>query len=281
MPENQIPTHGEPFNEVVEVTPSLAGDWLNRSDGNRSINWEYVAQLARDVKIGRFQCTHQGIAFDIEGRLIDGQHRLWAIVDADVPARLRVFYNEAPENIVNIDANRPRQAAQRITMQGVMGTVRNDELATLRTMLAGIGLVFRRRTIHEEMSYLKVYRHPLHFALTALPRSAQTAGVATALSWAVIARAWHSAPVETLIRFGEVLRTGVGGYEEEQPILLLWKALAGTRTRGGTREARQRRYGLIQRALAAYLDNERLSVLRPATAELFLLPGEHLINDAG
>ena len=66
---------GQPYNEVVDITPSLAASWLDKNEHNRPVNWNYVAQLARDMKTGRFTCTHQGIAFDTQGHLIDGQHR--------------------------------------------------------------------------------------------------------------------------------------------------------------------------------------------------------------
>jgi hypothetical protein len=35
--------------------------------------------------------THQGIAFDTQGVLVDGQHRLAAIIEADRPVELTVF----------------------------------------------------------------------------------------------------------------------------------------------------------------------------------------------
>jgi len=53
------PLHNrEPHNEIVEITPSLAAAWLDKNESNRPINWSYVSQLARDIKAGRFACTH-------------------------------------------------------------------------------------------------------------------------------------------------------------------------------------------------------------------------------
>ena len=43
----------------------------------------YDPWIARDMKAGHWRLTHQGIAFDPAGVLIDGQHRLWAIVESD------------------------------------------------------------------------------------------------------------------------------------------------------------------------------------------------------
>ena len=139
-PTDFVQTH-EPHNEIMEVTPAVAERWLEGNEGNRRLNWNYIAQLARDMKAGRFACTHQGLAFDIHGRLIDGQHRLWAVLEAEVTVRMRVFFNEPPENLLHIDGNCPWQMADRMTMGRTLGTVRSTELATLRAMVGGLGMV--------------------------------------------------------------------------------------------------------------------------------------------
>lgn len=263
-----------PYNEVVEVTPTLAASWLEKNENNRPINWNYVAQLARDMKAGRFACTHQGIAFDTEGRLIDGQHRLWAVLEADVPVRIRVFYNEAPENVVQIDGNCPRRAADRMSLGRELGTVRVDELATLRAMVGGISMAAKRRTVHEEMELLSKHRAAVHFAHEHLPVT-RPAGIANGMTRGVVARAWYCVTNHMfLMRFCEVLRSGMAGNHREHVIVLLRDQLIGLRNHRTTSAARLRQYALTSRALSAYLRGESLSVLRTPTYELFLLPEE-------
>jgi len=267
-------SNGQPYNEVIEVTPALAAAWLDQNENNRSINWNYVSQLSRDMKAGRFACTHQGIAFDTTGRLIDGQHRLWAVMEADQPVHIRVFRNEPPTNMVHVDGNHPRRAADRISLGGSLGTVRTDELATLRTMLGGISMANRRRTVHEEMELLQEHRAAIHFAHEALP-PCRTAGVANCMTRAVVARAWYGvADSWALTRFAEVLRTGTSSGEQEHPIVLLRNQLLDIRRQGATRAARLRQYALTSRGLLAYLRSEPLTVLRAPSYELFLLPEE-------
>jgi len=266
--------NGQPYNEIVEVTPALAAAWLDQNENNRPVNWNYVAQLARDMKAGRFPCTHQGIAFDTSGRLIDGQHRLWAVLEADIPVRIRVFRNEPPENIVHIDGNCPRRAADRITLARTLGTVRTDELATLRAMLAGIAMTTRHRTVHEEMELLDKHRSAVRFAHEHLPVT-RPAGIANGMTRAVVARAWYCVSDDwVLARFCEVLRSSISAGEQERPIVLLRDQLIELRNQGATRKARQRQYALTSRALLAYLQGEHLSILRAPTYDLFLLPEE-------
>lgn len=264
----------QPYNEIVRLTPALAAAWLEKNDNNRTINWNYVAQLARDMKAGRFRCTHQGIAFDTERRLIDGQHRLWAVMEADVTVRMRVFYNEPPENIALIDGNCPRRAADRMSLGRELGTVRSDELATLRAMLGGISMAGKRRTLHEEMELLAKHRAAVRFAHEHLPVT-RPAGIANGMTRAVIARAWYCVTNHMLLmRFCEALRSGMVVNDYEGIIVLLRDQLIALRNRKTTSQARQRQYALTSRALLAYVRGESLSVLRASACELFLLPEE-------
>lgn len=78
---------------IMEVTPEWAEKKLGElqrlvEEGtfrNRPINKTLVDSYASDMKRGRWGLSHQGIAFDEEDHLIDGQHRLWAVVKAGVP----------------------------------------------------------------------------------------------------------------------------------------------------------------------------------------------------
>lgn len=65
--------------EMVSVTPAMAREWLKSNTKNRPIRWSHVNTLRQMLERGEQVTTHQGIAFDAEGVLIDGQHRLTAL----------------------------------------------------------------------------------------------------------------------------------------------------------------------------------------------------------
>jgi hypothetical protein len=79
---------------VAEVTPAMAEKWLDRNhDRNRSVNDKRVEAMASDMRTGHWRLTHQGICFDAEGVLIDGQHRLWAVMSSGCSVRMLVVGN--------------------------------------------------------------------------------------------------------------------------------------------------------------------------------------------
>lgn len=82
--------------EVKNVTPSMAERWLKKNHPrNRPIARNRVTSFANDMREGKWELTHQGVCFDKEGRLIDGQHRLHAIVESGATVKLLVVHNSA------------------------------------------------------------------------------------------------------------------------------------------------------------------------------------------
>ncbi|MET9546552.1 hypothetical protein ABZY36_14745 [Streptomyces sp. NPDC006627] len=83
-----------PTPRLIQVTPEIAEELLSRAVVNRRLDWGQVAFLADSITRKEWQLTHQGIALDgplDTGFLLDGQHRLNAIVKAGTPVPLYVF----------------------------------------------------------------------------------------------------------------------------------------------------------------------------------------------
>lgn len=65
----------------VLVTREMAAAWLSRNfSRNRTIQNSRVARWKREMRDGLWRLSHQGIAFDRDGWLVDGQHRLTALL---------------------------------------------------------------------------------------------------------------------------------------------------------------------------------------------------------
>jgi len=65
--------------ELLYVTPEQAATWLRQNTSNRPLRLSHVNTLRQSFERGEYVQTHQGIAFDEDGVLLDGQHRLMAI----------------------------------------------------------------------------------------------------------------------------------------------------------------------------------------------------------
>lgn len=99
--------------EKIEITPELAKKWLGQNTAsNRKVSPRTVEAYAREMKAGRWHLTHQGIAFNQSGELIDGQHRLNAILEAGVPVVMYVYTGLPVEYNAPIDQGYNRRIDQ-------------------------------------------------------------------------------------------------------------------------------------------------------------------------
>lgn len=104
--------------QAVEVTPELASKWLGSNTLNRGVRQRQVDTFAGAIERGEWLLNGDAIRFDINGRLIDGQHRLLAVVKADKPIETLVVHGLAPETQETIDAGARRSFADVLKLRG-------------------------------------------------------------------------------------------------------------------------------------------------------------------
>ena len=71
--------------EVVTVTPEIAQEWATLNTRNRPVRYNKVAQFARDMAAGQWVLNGESIKIAVDGTFLDGQHRIYACIKADVP----------------------------------------------------------------------------------------------------------------------------------------------------------------------------------------------------
>lgn len=104
---------------VETITPAKANQYLKTSIGNRNISKAVVNSYAVTMKRGEWMLNGESIVFDKEGHLINGHHRLHAIIQAEVPIETFVTRGVANEAFVTFDCGRHRTIGQLIGMQQV------------------------------------------------------------------------------------------------------------------------------------------------------------------
>src|SRR5437588_1496250 len=110
-------------SRVQTITPKKAQEYLEPNTANRPLATHTVKDFAGAMRRGEWRVTHQGIAFDTAGALVDGQHRLAAIVEADVPVEITVF-TEVPDGAFDVlDTGKRRNAADVLAIEGEKSAV--------------------------------------------------------------------------------------------------------------------------------------------------------------
>lgn len=245
------------------VTPDQAMMWLDKNTHNRTVRQSVVEKYARDMKAGNWHLTHQGILFDWNDVLIDGQHRLWAIIESQSTIEMVVTYGADPTSQEFIDGGEMRQARDVLALRGEKV---NPLMVGVGKLLAKQVLQRQNPTRQETVEIYDEYKEAIHFAAKAFPRMVRGVTIAPVLT--PIARAFYSEPQPQLIRFATVLSEGMANGPEDKPAILLRNLLLERNPK------RHELYGKTERALQAFIKNERISTLYASTEELFLLPIE-------
>ncbi|MGV9659163.1 hypothetical protein ACWDR5_19650 [Streptomyces koyangensis] len=110
-----------PVPRPIEVGPELAQILLSRAVVNRRLDLAQVDFLANSITSGEWQLTHQGIALDgplDTGRLLDGQHRLNAIIKAGQPVWMYVFEGLHESAFHVLDTGKRRSGVDTLSSTG-------------------------------------------------------------------------------------------------------------------------------------------------------------------
>src|ERR1700744_3265345 len=137
--------------ELTKITPKMAAQFLLKNKKNRKLRKTHVDFLARAMQDGKFETTHQGIAFDSAGNLSDGQHRLAAIVQSGTTQTMLVSENVSAQNLDN-----------------GLGRTLTDLTGEDRAVTSIVGLLYRvvlgrsRPLVHEAEVIIDAFRSQLN-----------------------------------------------------------------------------------------------------------------------
>lgn len=107
------------FAEIVTVTPGLAGHILSRNDDNRNFKPVKAQHYAEDMIAGRWTFNFEPVIIAETGELNDGQHRMQAVIDANVCVPFLMAFGASRESRKTIDQGAARTAADYLSMDGV------------------------------------------------------------------------------------------------------------------------------------------------------------------
>lgn len=103
---------------IVEITPELAAQWLERNTRNRSIRQHKVEAYAAAMQRGEWRESRDPIEFDLSGNLINGQHRLSAIIKSGLTIRNPVRTDVPIADMAVIDTGLSRKASDLLQLTG-------------------------------------------------------------------------------------------------------------------------------------------------------------------
>lgn len=103
---------------LVLVTPQIAAEWLKDNPNNRNLNAKLVADYAREMRAGLWLSNGETVKRAHDGVLLDGQHRLAAIVASDTAVEILVVEGLPYAAQDTMDSGRKRTTGDVMAIHG-------------------------------------------------------------------------------------------------------------------------------------------------------------------
>lgn len=257
-----------PRNGIMLITPALAEQWLKRRNkGNRNLSVTTVMHYAEAMTDDRWILTHQGLAFDQEGNLIDGQHRLQACVEAKKSFRATVAVDIPREAFSVVDTGRRRHASQLLEV-GHRTTV----TAAARILSYITGVVPADTPTHGQLIPARVDNDVLLRVVDQWPElalwapqvsSAYTATrILKASHLTVVAQAARKPHSHLLESWFEGIISGAGLDADDPRLVLRNRFLQGASIKSGGATRMAQAYVLVVKAWNAYAAGRSIQILK-------------------
>jgi hypothetical protein len=106
-------------SEWTDITPALAIEYLSRAASNRHLRRSRTDAYARDMENGKWLVTGQPILFTAAGELVDGQHRLQAIIESGCTTTFLIIRGVSPAAMKVIDSGVARTFSDSLAIDGL------------------------------------------------------------------------------------------------------------------------------------------------------------------
>jgi len=110
------PINKQMTSRTVRITPEIAVQWLKRNEANRPFTRGNARALAAEMERGYWQENGESIVFDTNGILIDGQHRLQAVLNSGYEYLVPVITGVQAAARPTVDTGVKRSAANNLQM---------------------------------------------------------------------------------------------------------------------------------------------------------------------
>lgn len=105
--------------EIRRITPAWAAYKLEEANmNNRTLRPRLVSRIAEDIRDGNWQLNGETVKFTDDLILVDGQHRLAAVVEAGIPVEMAVAIGVSADHQVTVDTGAARTFGDVLKFRG-------------------------------------------------------------------------------------------------------------------------------------------------------------------
>ena len=196
------------------ITPKMAQEYLGfNTDNYRKLNSGRVLTYSEDMKSGRWQLNGESIKFSKNGTLMDGQHRLHAIIKAGTPIDMLVI-RDLEDNVDVCDIGSVRSLGMIARKRGVCEANHNTIVA-IAAFIVGNGDTHKANGNMAILDYMDNHIELLNKAHTAAAVGTKTICRKAPIIAAIYCLIRDGKDLSDIMNFCKIANTGLPtGYYE-------------------------------------------------------------------
>lgn len=133
---------------IEYITPKMAEEYLTHNTGNRPLSQRLIKTYVDIMNAGKWQISNDAICFDTEGKLLNGQHRLHAVIQSGVTCSFYVGRNFDTDAFSIMDNGKKRSAGDVLSIENI-----NSPLRTAAVAKCVMALRLRRANVSSNKNF--------------------------------------------------------------------------------------------------------------------------------
>lgn len=213
--------------KIVTINAELAVSYLSKNMVNRTLSPNRVNQYADSLRRGDWQLNGESIKFNEKGEMIDGQHRLSAIIKSGVPMTTLVIF-DVPDDVSVLDRGRNRNLTDSLIIEGMPKSVANNTTVAMAKLFYTIQSSGRNPSDSFVREWLEKNQEDIEeiYAIGSKSGSGKTKSYRLLVKNAPMLLAMYFAnkvevPITELVKFSEVIATGFYDSRKETSAIVL------------------------------------------------------------
>lgn len=262
--------------EIVDVDPRLAEEWLGKNAHNRDLRNRDVTRYATAMERDEWTMNGDAIRFDVNGNLMDGQHRLWAVIESGKTVTMLVIRGLPVESQETMDVGVRRSLRDALRLRGESNHTRLAASVSYhwKWTEGTVRIASSRPSIQQAIAHLN--KHP---ELRNAPNATNKLLRRIRMSSAMIDAVWYelrALDADATDVFFETLATGVALQQHDPRLVLRAWLERQSFTQAGSRASALVTHAMILKAWNMWRDGQQTLALSWKTtgvgAEAFPVP---------
>ena len=216
------------------ITPSLAKEMLVNNTHNRKVSELKVHMWAESMKRGEWTLNGEAIKIADDGTILDGQHRLYAVIESGVTIQSLVVSGLPKQSQETMDTGKQRTLADVLTLRGYKNAhdLSSVVLALIRWEKYSPATAFRSSTQYPVTNGEAIQFIEQHPSVVDIPGRVGTCSRYSRISRKILGVLYYKfseVSPENVDFFFDKLENG-SGMEQYDPILVLRNTVARLRS---------------------------------------------------